>query len=369
MVPGEAVVAVVLKTVSRAERDGDPIHAVIRASGINYDGKTNGITAPSGVSQAALLRAVYQHYRIQADDIDYIVTHGTGTKLGDPIEINALYDAFRHYTQKQAYCALTSTKTNLGHTLAASGLVSLISLVQALRHHTIPASLHCQQENDYINWKESPFYVNKASRAWQPVAGQTRIGAVSAFGISGTHAHMVVQSYDQDQQANAAGSTRQAPSHLLVLSAKTEAGLHDKINDLVAVLQGKQWDRHSLSAMSYTLLEGRHHFQYRCAVVVEDRDHAIGLLQQAAGKEKLPNLLHGKVARDFAAQKMMQQYAQELVAQGTSLWEQKSPYQDLLLALADAYCQGYVLDWSGLYGDIKPRRISLPTYPFAKERY
>ena len=169
LVPGEAVVAVVLKRLSRAEADGDPIYAVIKGSGINYDGKTNGITAPNGIAQTALLKTVYDQYRINPETIEYIVTHGTGTKLGDPIEINALYDAFKGYTsrdgaRKQGYCALTSTKTNIGHTMGASGLVSLVGLVQALRHETIPASLHCEQENDYINWQESPFYVNKANK-------------------------------------------------------------------------------------------------------------------------------------------------------------------------------------------------------------
>ena len=120
MVPGEAVVAVVLKRLSQAEADGDPIYAVIKGSGINYDGKTNGITAPSGISQTSLLKAVYDQYQINPEEIEYIVTHGTGTKLGDPIEINALYDAFKDYTRKQGYCALTSTKTNFGHTMGAS---------------------------------------------------------------------------------------------------------------------------------------------------------------------------------------------------------------------------------------------------------
>ena len=138
MVPGEAVAVVVLKRLSRAESDGDPIHAIIRGSGINYDGKTNGITAPSGLAQTDLIKSVYQLAQINPEEIDYIVTHGTGTKLGDPVEINALYDAFKDATQKRGYCALTSTKTNFGHTFAASGLVSMISLVQALRHKMIP---------------------------------------------------------------------------------------------------------------------------------------------------------------------------------------------------------------------------------------
>src|SRR5204862_6380478 len=170
---------VVLKRLSRALADGDPIHAVIRGSGVNYDGKTNGITAPSGASQAELLRRIYKEWRLQPRDIDYIVAHGTATQLGDPVEVNALYDVFKS-DGGLGHCALTSIKSNLGHTFAASGLVSLISLAQAMRHDTIPASLHCSRENDYIRWHESPFYVNKQAKQWNAAPGRPRIGAVSA---------------------------------------------------------------------------------------------------------------------------------------------------------------------------------------------
>ncbi|EIW22196.1 beta-ketoacyl synthase N-terminal-like domain-containing protein, partial [Pelosinus fermentans] len=197
MVPAEAVAVVVLKRLSQAKADKDPIYAVIKGSGINYDGKTNGITAPSGASQTKLLKSVYDQYQINPEDLEYIVTHGTGTKLGDPIEVNALYDAFKDYTKKQGYCALTSTKTNFGHALAASGLVSLISLVQAFRHETIPASLHFQEENEYIHWSGSPFYVNKESKAWPEKEEKRRLGGVSAFGMSGTNVHMVLESYPE----------------------------------------------------------------------------------------------------------------------------------------------------------------------------
>ncbi len=225
MVPGEAVAVVVLKLLSQAEADGDPIHAVIRGSGINYDGKTNGITAPSGASQSNLLRDVYDLHQVNPEEIEYVVTHGTGTRLGDPVEVNALSDAFNSYTQRQGFCALTSSKTNFGHTLAASGLVSLINLVQSLRRGIIPASLHCAEENDYIDWQASPFYVNKANRDWPEKADGGRIGAVSAFGMSGTNAHVVVESY-RPEPADAATTP---PHYLLALSAKTEAALRSRV--------------------------------------------------------------------------------------------------------------------------------------------
>ncbi|WP_232035849.1 SDR family NAD(P)-dependent oxidoreductase [Methylomusa anaerophila] len=366
LVPGEAVAAVVLKRLSQAQADGDQIYAVIKGSGINYDGKTNGITAPSGSSQTGLLKAVYEQYRLNPEEIEYIVTHGTGTKLGDPVEINALYDAFKDYTRKQSYCALTSTKTNFGHTFAASGLVSLISLVQALRHETIPASLHCEQENDYINWQESPFYVNKAGKPWPQAGAKDRTGAVSAFGMSGTNAHMVVQSYTPEQ---AGSQPEQVPFFLLALSAKTREALQEKIRDMIAILQNKDWQGKDLLPVSYTLLAGRQHFNHRCAIVIQDREDAVYVWQQAGGEERLPNLFQGKVPRDFKGQKAMQEYGEELLQRSWALKENRNKYQETLYVLADLYCQGYDLPWDGMFGDAKPRCVGLPTYPFAREHY
>ncbi|EGD45651.1 6-deoxyerythronolide-B synthase, partial [Ruminiclostridium papyrosolvens DSM 2782] len=363
LVPGEAVAAVVLKRLSRAEADGDPIYAVIQGNAVNYDGRTNGITAPSGVAQTSLLKAVYDQFKVNPEEIEYIVTHGTGTRLGDPVEINALYDAFKGYTSKQGYCALTSTKTNFGHTFAASGLLSLISLVEALRHETIPASLHCEQENDYINWKESPFYVNKAAKPWPKRDGKVRTGAVSAFGMSGTNVHMVVRSYSGKDTGS---FQEQPPYYLLVLSAKTEDALQEKIQDMITVLQNKGQD---LLRISYTGLEGRQHFNHRCAIVIQDHDDAIYVWKQAGSRERLPNLFKGKVPQDFKGQNVVQQYAQDMLKQSKSLQCDRSKYQEMLFALADFYCQGYEIDWSGLFGGKRIKRISLPTYPFAKERY
>ena len=365
MVPGEAVAVVALKRLSQAQLDGDPIHAVIRGSGINYDGKTNGITAPSGASQSGLLKDVYDRHRINPEEIEYIVTHGTGTKLGDPVEINALCEAFKGYTQRQGFCALTSSKTNLGHTLAASGMVSLIGLVQALGHETIPASLHCEEESNYIDWGASPFYVNKTNKPW-PNKDRLRLGAVSAFGMSGTNAHVVVESY---RPALSTATARTPPCFLLLLSAKTKAALQKKIEDMIAVLEKGEWPAPALLEMSYTLMCGRQHFAHRFAVVIEDREAAVYGLRQFASLERQPNLFRGEVARSFSGQVALQHYAEQLLAQSGALQDDKAKYQETLRALADLYCQGYELAWQSLYGAQPPRRISLPTYPFAKERY
>ena len=362
MVPGEAVVVVVLKRLAQAIADGDAIHAVIRGSGVNYDGKTNGITAPSGASQSELLRDVYERAKISPRAIEYIVTHGTGTQLGDPVEINALYDTFKPYTTDSGFCALTSTKTNFGHTFAASGLVSLAGLVEAMKHEIIPPSLHCEKENAYIQWQASPFFVNKTRRAW-PKRETPRLGALSSFGMSGTNAHMVVESWDA---ADEPATPPPAPVHLLALAAKSDEALQAKLRDLAAALRDRPWDDAALHAMSWTLFTARQHFDYRCAVVAGDRESAIHALESAAGRERLPNVFKGRVARGFAPQQATTRYGEELLqrAQDANVAQR----QEALQALADLYCQGYDLPWESLFAN-PPRRVALPTYPFAREHH
>ncbi|MGA8164525.1 MAG: SDR family NAD(P)-dependent oxidoreductase, partial [Waddliaceae bacterium] len=365
MVPGEAVAVVILKKLSDAETDKDPIHAIIRGSGVNYDGKTNGITAPSGVSQTALLKRVYHTHHINPEEIDYIVAHGTGTKLGDPVEVNALNDAFKEYTQKQNYCALTSTKSLFGHTFAASGLVSLISLVEAIKHESIPGSLHCEKENDYIRWKQSPFYVNKSTKTWSKHETNKRIGAVSAFGMSGTNAHMVVENYFYHEKEE----SKTFPYYLLSLSSKTPEALQEKIQDMLKTLQRIKEDKEGLMAMCYTLQMGRHHFSHRCAIVIEDLEDAVFACNKIKAGEKLPNIFRGKVRRDFSGQKVIEQSITDLLIKSRTIQEDPATYRDMLCALADFYCQGYDIVWDLLYGEAKPHRIPAPTYPFAREHY
>jgi acyl transferase domain-containing protein/SAM-dependent methyltransferase len=369
MVPGEAVVAVVLKRLLKAQQEGDAIYAVIRGSGINYDGRTNGMTAPSGAAQAQLVQEVMQRAAVTPADIQYIVAHGTGTRLGDPVEIQALRDAFKDVQADTPFCALTSTKTNFGHTLGASGLVSLVSLVQALRHRTIPASLHCEQLSDYIDWKRSPFFVNTSNRAWSPPADRPRIGAVSAFGISGTNAHMVVEGYET-AAADLSGFIP-APAYLIALSAKTEAALQQRARDLLSALREAacDWNAATLASLSRTLLLHRQHFLCRCAFVAADQEELLVLLEKAAGEERWPALLRGKVSRELIEQPALKQYAGELIAKLAMRELQPQAHREALGGLADLYRQGYALDWPALcVGETLPR-LRLPTYPFARERY
>ncbi|KAF3469293.1 SDR family NAD(P)-dependent oxidoreductase [Streptomyces sp. Tu 3180] len=365
MVMGEAIAAVVLKPLTKALADGDRVHAVITASGLNHDGRTNGITAPSQPAQAALLDSVYQRFGVRPADIEHVIAHGTGTRLGDPVEVNALTEAFRRHTDKTQYCALTSVKTNVGHTLAASGVVSLIALVQALRHRTVPASLHAEQESEYIDWARSPFRVNKEARPWPARPGRERTGAVSSFGISGTNVHVVVESHGDGSAAQPALSR---PSYLLALSAKTEEALRTRVADLLAFLRAGGADDVGLARISSTLLAGRHHFAHRCAVVADNPEDAERLLRKVLDGKRDPQVFRGLPGRDFRPQNALAEYGNELIGRARA-GGRDARYRDAVRALADLYCQGYEPAWENLFGDRPLPCVSLPGYPFARETY
>ncbi|MEX3525941.1 MAG: SDR family NAD(P)-dependent oxidoreductase [Burkholderia sp.] len=364
MVPGEAVAVVVLKRWSRAVADGDPIRGLIRASGINNDGRSNGITAPNALAQASLVRQVQRAAGVVPEQIDYVVTHGTGTRLGDPVEIQALAEAFGQPADGRAYCALTSSKGNFGHSFAASGLLSLIGLVQALEHDTIPPSLHCEEDSDYIAWRDSAFQVNKQARPWPRQAGRARLGAVSAFGMSGTNAHVLVQ----EAPAAAARATESPTDLVLALSAKTEAALRERLLGLRDWLASPAAERWELAAVSRTLLDGRHHFAHRAAVVVANRASAIAALEHLAALDVAdgPDHYLGKVPRGFKGEEALRERAANWPAQPLA---DAAAYRARLGELARLHCQGYAVAWSALDGLPSAARVHLPGYPFARELY
>src|SRR6202035_4432599 len=159
--------------------DGDNIHGVIRGSGINQDGATNGITAPSALAQERLQRDVYDSFSIQAEQIQMVEAHGTGTKLGDPIEYRALTNALRKDTERRAYCAIGSIKTNIGHAATAAGIAGIIKVLLSLRHKKIPPSLNYRSGNPNIDFDASPFYVNTELKEWKAEGDARRCAAIS----------------------------------------------------------------------------------------------------------------------------------------------------------------------------------------------
>ena len=286
VVPGEGVGIVVLKRMQDAHADSDTILAVIKGSAINNDGAIKvGFTAPGVDGQASVIAQALKTARISPDQISYIETHGTGTPLGDPIEIRALTQAFQQSALasgldqlRHGFCAIGSVKTNIGHLDAASGIAGLIKTILALQHAQIPPSLNYDTPNPQISFSHTPFYVNSKLSFWAvPQAGR-RFAGVSSFGIGGANAHVILGEAPGTAETLEPGHFSRRPA-LLTLSARTPAGLQDFASRLSAHLRQQQ--DIDLSEVSYTLQTGRKHFRYRRALICSTPAQAAEYLAHA----------------------------------------------------------------------------------------
>ena len=277
-VGGSGAGVVVLKRLADALEDRDQIHAVIRGSAINNDGAVKvGYTAPGIKGQVEVITMAQDLAGVDPQSISYVETHGTGTLLGDPIEFEALTQAFRASTEEKGFCAIGSVKTNVGHLDTAAGVAGLIKTVLALKHKQLPPSLHFTAPNPQIDFPNSPFYVNTTLSEWKNGLHPRRAG-VSSFGIGGTNAHLVVEEAPPVEVTH-----RSRRPQLLLFSAKTETALEQTTTNLMAHL--KRNTEVNLADVAYTLQVGRRSFSHRKAIVCEDVDNALMALsgQVAAG--------------------------------------------------------------------------------------
>ncbi|MGB3205431.1 MAG: beta-ketoacyl synthase N-terminal-like domain-containing protein [Crinalium sp.] len=286
-VDGSGVGIVVLKRLEDAIADRDYIHAVVKGCAINNDGsKKVGLTAPSVDGQAAVISQALAFAEVEPETITYIETHGTGTPLGDPIEIAALTQVFSHYTQKKGFCALGSVKTNIGHLDSAAGVAGLIKTVCAIKHKLLPPSLHFEEPNPEIDFANSPFYVNAKLSEWK-TNGSLRRAGVSSFGVGGTNAHVileeapVVQTFEECR-----------PWQLLVLSAKTHSALNTATVNLVEHF--KQHPKLYLADAAYTLSIGRKAFEQRRMLVCRSVEDTVDALSTLEPKRVFTNFQESK---------------------------------------------------------------------------
>ena len=276
---GEGGGIVLLKLLSDALAHRNHIHAVIKGSAINQDGgRSNGITAPSPSAQSEVMLAAWQRAGIEPRTISYIEAHGTGTKLGDPIEIQGLTDAFRASTDEQGFCAIGSVKTNIGHLDSAAGVAGLIKVILSLKHRELFASLHFNRPNPFIDFERTAVYVNTKLRPWDALGGVRRAG-VSSFGLSGTNAHAVLEEAPPavSVQAERADETAAAAGQCLVtISAKTPLALRLYLQRLIDYLSSTT---RSIAEISYTLNRGRDDYAHRHACVVNSKEQLLEDLQ------------------------------------------------------------------------------------------
>jgi acyl transferase domain-containing protein/acyl carrier protein/phospholipid N-methyltransferase len=295
IVGGEGVGIVVLKRLEDAIANRDTIHALIKGSATSNDGSLKvSYTAPKIEGQAKAIATAQLIAEVEPETITYIEAHGTGTSLGDPIEIAALREVFQAKTQKKGFCAIGSLKTNIGHLDAAAGVAGLIKTVLALKHKQIPPSLHFEQPNPQIDFANSPFLVNTKLTDWK-TNGIPRRAGVSSFGIGGTNAHVILEEFHAEVQRRRGGEKEGVGAHgvrppqtewqLLVISAKTESALETATDNLAQYL-----DKHpelNLADVAYTLQVGRKEFNYRRMLACQTLEDAVQALKSRDPKKVL----------------------------------------------------------------------------------
>ncbi|SFJ92545.1 type I polyketide synthase, partial [Thermoflavimicrobium dichotomicum] len=361
-VPGEGVGVILLKRLSDAIRDEDHIYGVIRGWGVNQDGKTNGITAPSVQSQIMLEKDVYERFQINPETITLVEAHGTGTKLGDPIEVEALIQSFQSFTNKKNYCALGSVKSNIGHLIKAAGIAGVIKVLMAMKYRMLPPTINFEKLNEHISLENSPFYINTRLQPWEVPEGMPRRASVSSFGFSGTNAHIVIEEFVHESNRNKTPiPVNEHNPILFVLSAKTREQLKAYAQKMKTFVESHE--EIDLADLAYTLQVGRDAMEHRLAFLAYSRESILQALEAFVQDVQSPGIYtaHVKEGKETVAIFETDDDAKILL----QTWLQKKK----LKKVAELWVKGLSVDWHQIYGKSKPRRISLPTYPFAKERY
>lgn len=340
-----AVGVLIMKRFEDAVRDGDNIYAVIKGMSVNNDGSAKvGFTAPSREGQAEVISNALCIAGVNPEDISYIETHGTGTSLGDPIEISALNMVFEQVTKRKSYCAIGSVKSNIGHAISGAGISGMIKTLLALKHKQIPPSINFESPNSKIDFSNSPFYVNTKLSDWD-CGSNKRIAGVSSFGFGGTNVHAVIEE---------APPLKSVPSarkwQLLTLSAKSAEALDRMCIKLSDYLQNNP--SINFADAVYTLHVGRKEYEFRKAIVCKNTDEAINLLNMKQGE----NIYTGTAQNNFLEQ----------------MNNEPSLYFDSLAAvqlLAQQWVKGLTIDWDTYHSDERRIKVSLPTYPFDRKKY
>jgi len=376
-VPGEGVGAVLLKPLSRAIAEHDHIYGVIRASSINHGGKTHGYTVPSPLFQGELIESALKRGQIDARQVSYIEAHGTGTELGDPIEIAGLQRAFAGYTQEREFCAIGSVKSNIGHLESAAGIAGLTKVLLQMKHKELVPSLHASELNPHIDFSLTPFKVQRSLSPWERPSlihnGESReyprLAGISSFGAGGANAHLIVEEYIEGGERELSVPTPEHPA-LIVLSGKSEERLRERVEQLHRHLSIHSLSDADLADIAYTLQVGREGMEHRLGFTALTLEELKGKLESyLEGKA-----LRGEVEHFYRGELKKNKEAVAALNADTDtvslieLWLEKGKYGKLL----ELWVQGLSFNWEQLYEsteDSHPKRLSLPTYPFAKERF
>ena len=371
----EGCTVIVLKPLDKAIKDRNQIYGIIRGSAMNSDGASNGLTAPNPIAQENVIVDAWKRAQINPEELDFIETHGTGTLLGDPIEIKGLTNAFSHFTDKKQFCGVGSVKTNIGHTVGAAGVTNVVKLVLGMRNEVMPPNRNFSEPNPHIDFVDSPVYVVDQPTEWKR-GDKVRIAGASAWGYSGTNCHLVVQ-----EPPLLETSVNTKPLNIFTISAKTEKSMLSFIENY-----HQYFEKHSnlnIADVCFTSNVGRGHYFYRVAILAETFDEL---------KEKVDYLYSNGMssnsdrhiyfnAHQIVPEKKKQRERGDITQKDISILSQKADelmnvlcdhsvsgdsYKEKVTLLADAYVNGANVQWQTLYEGENVRTVSLPTYPFER---
>ncbi|WCT58030.1 SDR family NAD(P)-dependent oxidoreductase [Paenibacillus kyungheensis] len=366
---GEGVAAILMKPLAKAQKDGDRIYAVIKGSAVNQDGSSIGITAPNALAQEDVIVRAWKNAGIDPETISYMEAHGTGTKLGDPIEIDGIAKAFSRFTDKKQFCAVGSIKTNIGHLDHLAGLAGLVKAVLAMQHAEIPPSLHFRRPNRNIRFESSPVFVSDRLIPWSVEHGPRRCG-VSSFGLSGTNCHVVLE------EAPPVKTEPATLDHLrvLTLSAESKEALIELVQSYRFYVGSKLY--RNLDDLCYTANTGRGHYSHRLVLLFIDENklqqQMLRLVQDEAWDVLEAEEIYYGENKVISAPKVNKRLGElteddkrQLTAKAHSLLESG----EQLAALAKLYTSGADVAWSTLYRGHKYSKVQLPPVPFARKRF
>ncbi|PKM52637.1 MAG: hypothetical protein CVV02_00435 [Firmicutes bacterium HGW-Firmicutes-7] len=372
-VRAEGVGAIYLKPLSKAKADGDYIYAVIKSSAENHGGRSNSFTAPSAEAQTELLVEAYEKAGISPDTISYIETHGTGTSLGDPIEVNALkaafnkmYDEHGETNSKKGYCGIGSVKTNIGHLEAGAGIAGMLKVLLSMKHGVLPGNINFNEMNPYIDIENSPLYLVKKTKEWTRIIDDfgniiPRRAGISSFGFGGSNSHVTLEEYPENKVGNSINTEPQ----LIILSAKNEDRLKLYTKALLEFIQkNKGKEEIPLRSIAFTLQKGREEMEDRLAIITSSlTDLEEKLYQYVNGMTNIDNLFTNNIKGNKTRTKLLMEGNE-----GENFL--KSIINNKRLSkLAQLWIIGVDINWDIIYSDNRPRRVPLPTYPFEKVRH
>ena len=364
----EGVGVLVLKPLDKALKDGDHVYGIIKGSAVNHGGYANSLTSPNTNLQAQVIVKAYQDAGVSPDTVGYIEAHGTGTTIGDPIEVNALktafealYQVFNKEMSNYNYCGIGTVKTNIGSTEAASGIAGIIKVLQSMKNGMLPANINFNELNPYIKLEKSPFYIvdkntNWDRRPWEEVGHCPRRAGVSAFGFGGVNAHVVLEEYIEKQDVPKYESN--SPKVILI-SAKNRERLKEYVKEIYQYLISSD---NSIDDISYTLLSSREEMEERLALIVNDLEEL---------KSKLTMYLAGKTADKVYTGHIRDHVKTRKMFEGPEgdMYINQLIQNRRLEKICQLWSEGVNIGFEFLYKGLKPKKVSLPKYPFAESEY